>query len=216
MFQHLPVLPLLVIGLLRILEHYIYILQRMVLVKDKVPVTAEEINNGDTAVGGCPDDGGSVSSLEIRFHHFVVLPIGQDEAFQMEASDAHCVNGLLTLVGESKRIGVPGQFQTFKILAVAGDVVQQTVDVNLTHQSVGQTLDQSHLQNLDIFEGWHDIRTQRICALRDAREDETTKVLAEACQELVKTFFGQVVAQVQVESDQVLEVSTICPRLQHL
>lgn len=45
------------------------------LVEDEVFVVGEQVVVGHATVGGGPDDGGAVSSLEVRLHDLVVTTV---------------------------------------------------------------------------------------------------------------------------------------------
>lgn len=68
----------------------------------------------------------------------------------------------------------------------------------------------------DVLEGGHDVTAEGVGALRDAGEYQPPQVLSVARQEFVERLLRQVVAEVQVQGDQVLHVAPLRPRPQDL
>ncbi|MPC10524.1 hypothetical protein E2C01_003162 [Portunus trituberculatus] len=121
------------------------------------------------------------------------------EALQSEATNSHGVNGFLALIGEAQTVGIPGHLQTLEVLGVVGEVIKETVNMYLTHET-----------------GGHNVAAKGVGALRDAGQHEASQVGTVTSQELVQCLLRQVVTQVQVESDEVLDVASLRPRLQYL
>lgn len=71
----------------------------------------------------------------------------ENETFKPETLDPHGINGLLALVGEAQRLRIPRHLQSFEVLGIVGDVVEQPVHVDLAHQAVRQTLSQTQPQD---------------------------------------------------------------------
>ena len=67
--------------------------------------------------------------------------------------------------------------------------------------------------SLDVLERWHHVGAEGVGAVGDAGEHQASKTAAEARQELVQAFLRQVVAQVQVQARQPLQVAPLRPGL---
>jgi hypothetical protein len=69
----------------------------------------QQVVGGDSAARGVPDDGHSVSSLEIGLDQLIVATIAEDHATQLQAFHAQQIDGLLTFIGESKIFRIPSE-----------------------------------------------------------------------------------------------------------
>ena len=127
----------------------------IVLIEQQIFVKCQKIAVGYAAIGHGSDHSATICSLKVGLDSLIIFAVAanktcnqsrdlqmlflanefvpEHQALEAQAAHSQGVDGLLTFVGESQRIGIPAKFQAFQVGCALSDIFHQMVDEDLPY-----------------------------------------------------------------------------------